>query len=148
MTATKRGQKRQLEQLDFSDEMGDLCMMLGPIAVECYVAEVPIEEALSGTSRISVLRAIAKERQAVHDRRFTPAVGLTAWQKKGALKCRYSITQKRLSPEQEMAGALEGLEGKAGGLRPEAHEACGPRQGVCPSARLWRFSLHTGDSKP
>ena len=36
VTATKWGQKRQLEQLDYSDEMGesDLCMMLGPIAVE------------------------------------------------------------------------------------------------------------------
>ena len=50
VTATKWGQQRQLEQLDFSDELGDPCMMLGPIAVECYVAEVPIKEALSGTA--------------------------------------------------------------------------------------------------
>ena len=78
VTATKWGQKRKLEQLDFSDEMGDLCMMLGPIAVECYVAEVPIKEASGGTSRSSVLGAIAKERKAVHGHRFTPAVGLTA----------------------------------------------------------------------
>ena len=68
MTATKWGQQRQLEQLDFSDElaMGDLHMMLGPIAVECYVADVPIKEALSGTSKSIILRAMSNERKAVH----------------------------------------------------------------------------------
>ena len=54
------------------------------------------------------MEAIKKERDSIHKYRLVDAIGLTEVQKKGALRLRYSITQKRVTPEQESQGITEG----------------------------------------
>lgn len=75
------------------------------------VVEIPVQQALSD-DREEAIAAIDKELKAMHviRKRLIPVdeAKLTSMQKKAALECRFSITRKRVTPEQAEKGITKG----------------------------------------
>ena len=73
------------------------------------VVEIPVQQALSD-DREEAIAAIDKELKAMHviRKRLIPVdeAKLTPMQKKAALECRFSITRKRVTPEQAEKGIM------------------------------------------
>jgi hypothetical protein len=85
-----------------NDGKEQLAKFLGPQLGARIVAVVELKprELFSGDLAEKAIAARDKEKDAMMDKRFTPAPDATEAQKKNALACRYSFTQKRPTQEQ------------------------------------------------
>ena len=108
VTATRFGKSRAVECFSVQQDDCEIYEMLGPLGCESMAVEIPLREGLRSTAADQILQAIDKESDSMIKRRLQPATNLTDAQKKGALRMRYSITQKRVTPEQQRMGITEG----------------------------------------